>query len=190
MRDTKGISLIALVITIIILLILSAVTINMVFGDSSIISKANLAKDKTNQANDDEMEKLEVLENQLEISTNRQDSSQKTKIIFNSKTDPQGAIVNAGYTDGSSERTFTDDVNNYDFLLVYMGNSLEELFGPTLIHKFHFGEKNIFLNVGGLTANASSSIGTIQIDQENNRIIFQSKAHTVLQINQVIGVKL
>ena len=44
MKKNKGITLIALVITIIVLLILAGVTINTLFGQNGIMQKANKAK--------------------------------------------------------------------------------------------------------------------------------------------------
>lgn len=46
----KGITLVALAVTIIVLLILSAVTLNFVLGDNGIIAKSIIAKNKTNRA--------------------------------------------------------------------------------------------------------------------------------------------
>ena len=46
-KKIKGITLIALIITIIVLLILAGVTIHMIFGDSGLFAKANEAKFKT-----------------------------------------------------------------------------------------------------------------------------------------------
>ena len=46
-KQEKGITLVALVITIIILIILSTITINMAFGDNGLIEKAELARDLT-----------------------------------------------------------------------------------------------------------------------------------------------
>ena len=60
MRDlkaNKGITLIALVVTIIVLLILAAVTINLVLGQNGIIGKANEAKNKTAEATAQEQAK-------------------------------------------------------------------------------------------------------------------------------------
>ena len=54
MKRNKGITLIALVITIIILIILAAITINAVFGENGLIVKANQAKQDTiNKAADE-----------------------------------------------------------------------------------------------------------------------------------------
>ena len=43
MKQNKGITLIALVVTIVVLLILAAVTINIIFGKNGVISKAQEA---------------------------------------------------------------------------------------------------------------------------------------------------
>lgn len=53
-KEQKGITLVALVITIIVLLILAGVTIAMVLGDNGIINRANEAKTKTEQSQKDE----------------------------------------------------------------------------------------------------------------------------------------
>ena len=46
----KGITLIALVITLIVLVLLSVVTIAMLFGDSGLLSTENTAKEETEKA--------------------------------------------------------------------------------------------------------------------------------------------
>ena len=49
MKKTNGITLIALVITIIVLLILAGISISMLSGDNSILSRASEAKNQTNE---------------------------------------------------------------------------------------------------------------------------------------------
>ena len=61
MKENRGITLIALVITIIVLLILAGVSISMLSGDNSIISKAGEASDKTIEAQNLEKISIEVL---------------------------------------------------------------------------------------------------------------------------------
>ena len=61
MRD-KGITLIALVITIIVLLILAAVSIATLTGQNGILTRANDAKTETEQAEEDELRKLTQVE--------------------------------------------------------------------------------------------------------------------------------
>ena len=58
LRKDKGITLIALVITIIVLLILAGVTISMLSGENGILTKAAEAKTKYGEAQEDEKSKL------------------------------------------------------------------------------------------------------------------------------------
>ncbi len=64
-KHEKGITLIALVITIIVLLILAGVAIATLTGDNGILTKAVEAKDKTETAKETEEQMLELLEKQL-----------------------------------------------------------------------------------------------------------------------------
>ena len=60
-KNARWITLIALVITIIVLLILSGVTIAALSGDNGFIKRAVEAKEKTNQANKDEEDTLQEM---------------------------------------------------------------------------------------------------------------------------------
>ena len=68
--SNSAITLIALIITIIVLLILAGVTLNMVMGESGIFSKANQAKNKTEVAQYEEELRMCVLEIQADEATN------------------------------------------------------------------------------------------------------------------------
>ena len=54
MRKNKGITLVALVVTIVVLLILAAVSINLVLGQNGLIANAKEAREKSKNATDDE----------------------------------------------------------------------------------------------------------------------------------------
>ena len=60
-KSEKGITLIALVITIIVLIILASVSIAMLTGENGILNKATTAKERTLEAEDEEKVKLAVL---------------------------------------------------------------------------------------------------------------------------------
>ena len=64
-KSNKGITLIALVITIVVLLILAAVSIATLTGENGILTRANDAKEDTEEAREDELRKL----TQAEAST-------------------------------------------------------------------------------------------------------------------------
>ena len=67
MRDTRGITLIALVITIIVLLILAGVSISLLSGDNGILNKASSAKSNTEQSGVLEEIRLKLYNNELEL---------------------------------------------------------------------------------------------------------------------------
>ena len=63
--NQTGITLIALVVTIVVLLILAGVTINAVFSDRGIIKKAQDAQNKANESIQKDIEQINALENWL-----------------------------------------------------------------------------------------------------------------------------
>ena len=64
-RESYGITLIALVITIIVLLILAGVSISMLTGNNGILTQAQNAKNKTEEAEEKERIQLAITEAQL-----------------------------------------------------------------------------------------------------------------------------
>ena len=66
----KGITLIALVVTIVVLLILAGVSINALFGDSGIIQKAQDAQNKMDQAAQNDLDAINSLNEWLDNKTN------------------------------------------------------------------------------------------------------------------------
>ena len=81
-RGRKGITLIALVITIIVLLILAGVTIAMVVGDNGILKRSNEAKDETTIAKIQEEVDLAVADLVIEYQT-------RNHVTSNSNSDDQ-----------------------------------------------------------------------------------------------------
>ena len=67
-KEMKGITLVALVVTIVVLLILAGVSINLVLGNNGIIAKAKEAAEKTAEAQEKEMTERNLLEQELENS--------------------------------------------------------------------------------------------------------------------------
>ena len=90
-ENVKGITLIALVITVIVLLMLSGITISMLTGDNGIITKAKEAKEKTKQAEQEETYALESVLNSINSSTPSTDGYNESKEV-NSPKITQGMI--------------------------------------------------------------------------------------------------
>ncbi len=85
MKDQKGITLIALVITIIVLLILAGVSIAMLTGENGILSKAVQAGDDTKLSDTEETIKLAV--NEILVNANGKLVYNATETTKNSITD-------------------------------------------------------------------------------------------------------
>ena len=66
MRKNRGITLIALVVTIIVLLILAGISISMLTGQNGILNRASEAKEKTETAKQGEEEKLQGYESAID----------------------------------------------------------------------------------------------------------------------------
>ena len=60
--EENGITLIALVLIIIVLLILAGISISVLAGENGLLNKAISAKEKTETAQNDEMEKIVKME--------------------------------------------------------------------------------------------------------------------------------
>ncbi len=111
MKEQKGITLIALVITIIVLLILAGVSIAMLTGDNGILTKATSAGDKSAEAEIRESVKLVVAEIVL-----NQKAGETTDNKFDKKTieDLMPKIndnVKVTCEDGSGKVTVTGTLN-------------------------------------------------------------------------------
>ena len=87
----KGITLIAMVITIIVLIILAGVTIAMLTGNNGILTKVKEAKEKTKQAEQEETYALESVLNSINSSAPSTDGYNESKQI-NSPKITQGMI--------------------------------------------------------------------------------------------------
>ena len=108
-KEMKGITLIALVITIVVLMILAGVSINIVLGDDGIIKKAKEAAETTRRASaEEEMNRL-VLEYELAKSDETLESFLQEKVT-------EGRID--GVTDnGDGTITITKKVEGKDYTI-------------------------------------------------------------------------
>ena len=66
MKKNKGITLVALVVTIVVLLILAGVSINLVLGDNGIIAKAKDAETKSAEASENDLKGMNGLVSEME----------------------------------------------------------------------------------------------------------------------------
>ncbi len=114
-RKNKGITLIALVITIIVLLILAGVAIATLTGDNGILSQANKAKTQTEKAGEDEKLKLAImgsygLDGKLNLADLKRNLTEQGISYTDSSSFPLIATVNGESIeikeDGKQEKLF------------------------------------------------------------------------------------
>ena len=79
MKKNKGITLVALVVTIVVLLILAGVSINLVLGNNGIIAKAQEAKTKQAEASENDLKGMNSLIEQMESTLNGSGNGGKTE---------------------------------------------------------------------------------------------------------------
>ena len=116
----KGITLIALVITIIVLLILAGVTIATLTGDNGILTRAQEAKNKTEEASDIEKIRLAISEAQIGDSGYQELDATKFQQALNSQFEGTNLQL-------SELKAFRDDVNSgntYEGWYVYLTNDI------------------------------------------------------------------
>ena len=114
-KSNSAITLIALIITIIVLLILAGVTLSMVMGESGIFSKANNASEQTKISNAKEIIRMQVLENELNKKTKDANakSDEDLQVDVETKLTEEGyKIENGKITIGSTEINIAEEIAN------------------------------------------------------------------------------
>ena len=185
----RGITLIALVVTIVVLLILAGVTINAVFSDSGIIKKAQEAQNKANESVQKDMEQINALENWLNENTGESNKevnistlvgkeavTKNTKAVDaygNKITIPKGFKVLAHGTEAGSA-TYT-----------YSGNNIPAVQDGIVIENGTDGNQFVWVPVGTIK-NKNNTTNTITL----GRYEFDSntgalKSNTPVQVASV-----
>lgn len=116
LQKNRGITLIALVVTVIVLLILAGVSINMLTGQNGILIKTSEAKEKTLSAQQEENSILNNYEEQISnyIGINWEDAKANAKAPEEQKEERNDGVIGIG-TDGKCvnmdlwEYTLLDD---------------------------------------------------------------------------------
>lgn len=111
LQNNKGVTLIALIVTVIVLLILSGVTIDAVFSDRGIIKQAQKAKEQWENSAKVDMEELNALENELNDVMNSS-SNDETSGEGNTEEGTTGGGTTGGGTTGGGTTGGTTEVSN------------------------------------------------------------------------------
>ena len=90
LKKNRGITLIALVITIIVLLILAGVSIAMLTGQNGILTQAQNAKNRTEEAQAEEQNRLNEYENKINQYLKGEDPGDSDETVVDGVTIPKG----------------------------------------------------------------------------------------------------
>ena len=112
-QKNNGITLIALVITIIVLLILAGVTIATLFGDNGVLTKATEAKNEQADATVEEAVKLAWNEYQMMLNEPTGKNESGTKLASTSKVKIQGQEENYSVTPTMTFWQFLEEEKHY-----------------------------------------------------------------------------
>ena len=88
-KEKSGITLIALVITVIVLLVLAGISISMLIGENGILTQAKKAKEITEIASEEECIKLIITEEEI---TKEKIGEKLKKVEFNTVEDTKSII--------------------------------------------------------------------------------------------------
>ena len=102
-KEMKGITLVALVVTIVVLLILAGVSINLVLGNNGIIAKAKEAETKSAKASENDLTGMSNLEDEMEKQLGIYDPLKKipTKTLEEAKSDFVKEKTKVVFSDGN-----------------------------------------------------------------------------------------
>ncbi len=117
-KANNGITLIALVITIIILLILAGISIATLTGENGLLTKATTAKEKTEIEDAKEQAKIDIA---TEIAE-RIEAGQSTDL---SDADIKQILTNKDYVKEAKDTSFTTKKSGYEILYSDLYNSLK-----------------------------------------------------------------
>ena len=115
--NQTGITLIALVVTIVVLLILAGVSINAVFGQDGIIQKAKDSQNKMDEATQNDLDSINELNNWIDGKTNGS----------------SGGNTTGGNTTGGDDKPSTSDLPSTSYTIPYYpDNTFTKVEGTTL----------------------------------------------------------
>ena len=141
MRKNKGITLIALIITIIVLLILARVTIATLTGENGILEKVNQAKKENEKAKRREMAELYISEINIEMATTNNFLPEGVTEIENIPIKIDGTQPNIGwvYIENNVLTKYEFYYDDFYILNVNGDTKIEDFLFSDLINVKNFG---------------------------------------------------
>ena len=138
-KQEKGITLIALVVTIVVLLILAGVSVNALFGNSGIIEKTKDAQNKMDQATQNDLDSINELNNWIDGKIN--------------------GTTGGGTTGGDANPSTTPKISTLVGKVVDKNTKAEDAYGNkiTIPKGFKILEHNHTSSTGAVTYNYTNS---------------------------------
>ena len=155
----KGITLVALVITIIVLLILAGITINSVIGSKGILNNAKKATNAYNKSATEENEVLDYYANEMEKASTGKGSSESTTLPAPTSTNYTGCYADVnddGTVDGvifidlahGASGKWANDDGTYSYSAVTSGLRSYKISTKTSSYSGKFGTKPVIARNG------------------------------------------
>lgn len=130
MKKEQGVTLVALVVTIIVLIILAGVSINLIIGDNGIITIAKKARENTELARIEEETSLNELYSQISSADNESTSYEEIEKLVEFKKIVASAITDMGIP--TSEQASADT----------MASNIKSIIGTTTSEKVKYDNTN------------------------------------------------
>lgn len=117
MRKNRGITIVALIITVIILIILAGISISLVLGENGILQRASRAEREYQEAKEKENRDLDELYSSIQIATDSKITLDTEKLdeYINSKIEEKTAKI----------QELEDEINNLKPVNLYSGSTKE-----------------------------------------------------------------
>ena len=106
LKNKKGITLVALVVTIVVLLILAGVSINLVLGNNGIIAKAKEAETKSAEASQNDLKGINALTEEMNNALGEKPKVDLSKYKIGDYVNYTYDTVSSGYTTPSTENGY------------------------------------------------------------------------------------
>ena len=106
MKNNKGITLVALVVTIVVLLILAGVSINLVLGNNGIIAKAKDAETKSAEASQNDLKGMNALTEEMNNALGEKPKVDLSKYKIGDYVNYKYDVVSSGYETKSEENGY------------------------------------------------------------------------------------
>ena len=161
-RRNNGITLIALVVTIIVLLILAGISISMLTGQNGILQRAGEAGEKTQAAQEEELRRL----TQMEAATNLENTTHTD----NSTGEPKTVTIPAGFavSQVEGENTIADG------LVVIDQNGNEFVWVPVQISNFRRIKSYYYGNLQDVSFFKEPYINGYEKEEEEYQEMYES----------------